>query len=105
MSDKVVIKTVPELKTRTERLHRFESAREVEDSLQALSAREPALVALVASSVMARSESREAVRMVRGLVGSSIEGSEGPEGIRSTTITSSFGCARNAIAHSTSAES
>jgi uncharacterized protein YceH (UPF0502 family) len=39
--------TVPELKTRTERLHPFDNAREVEGALHDLSAREPALVARV----------------------------------------------------------
>ena len=39
--------TVPELKTRTERLHAFASAREVEAALHDMAARHPALVARV----------------------------------------------------------
>jgi uncharacterized protein YceH (UPF0502 family) len=39
--------TVPELKTRTERLHPFASTREVETALQQMSTREPALVARI----------------------------------------------------------
>jgi len=38
---------MPELKTRTERLHPFDSAREVEAALHDMSARDPALVARV----------------------------------------------------------
>src|SRR4051812_14696233 len=53
----------------------------------------------VASTPMA-----EAVRIGRGRVGSSMEGSEGPAGMSPTMMTSFCGCTRNAIAHSTSAE-